>query len=98
MKHLIEKHVEKMFIVYLSLVLMKTKAYQRINIKEGKVWNHESRTHKFIDILKVNEIDLDVKLLNCNSFCINFRCSEKSHTFITKVPKIYMHQDIPYQV
>lgn len=39
--------------IYLNLVLMKTKSYQRRNIKEEKVWNQESIMHKLMDILEV---------------------------------------------
>ena len=68
------KIVKKMFIIYLSIVLMKTNTYQRRK-------NLESRMYKVMDILEVNEIDFDAKVLNCNSLCINFICSKNNTHF-----------------
>lgn len=56
--------MKKMFIIYLSLVLMKKKTYQRRNIKEEKVWNQEPRMHKLMDVLELKEVNLDTKILN----------------------------------
>lgn len=58
-----------------SLILMKIKTYQRRKYLE-------SRMHKLINILKVNEIDFDAKVLNCNSLCINFICSKTNNHLI----------------
>lgn len=54
--------------------------------------------HKLMDILEVKEIDLDVMILNSKPLCIHFLCLKKSHTFISKVSKTFMHQDISCQV
>lgn len=52
------KIVKKIYIIYLSLVLINTR---RI-IKEEKVWKQESRM--CMNILEVNKIDRDGKVLN----------------------------------
>lgn len=51
-----DNYVKKMYIIYFSLTLMKTKVYQRRNIKEEFFWNKESRKHKIMDILEEKEI------------------------------------------
>jgi hypothetical protein len=73
--------IKKMFIIYLSLVLMETKSYLR---KQNLIKEEMSKKKKFgiknkecrsMDILEVNEIDIDAKVLYCNSLCTKFRCS-----------------------
>jgi hypothetical protein len=67
--------VKKMFIIYLSLILMKTYFYEEdkslLKKKYQRRKSLESRMHKLMNILEVKEIDFDAKVLYCNSFMYN---------------------------
>lgn len=48
------------------------------------------RMHKSLDVMEFKEIHRDAKVLNWNSLCIKFRCSEKSSTTSSK-PFLHYH-------